>query len=176
MKGYKYRYVQNLPLDNEPGEIQARLLYSFKSPQSKQTYWVIVDKCVQDIYVIKFHLKAHRYSEYKYNVLTNLHEARTVLYTCIEIMLNEIYANNDTASIGFVGANLIGESVSNTKRFRFYRRFVLTHIKLDNVFEHFINEEKSAYILIPHKALEINPNLPDVYLDMLEDCEEYDSL
>lgn len=152
------------------------MLYSFRSSQTNQTYWVIIDRCVHNIYVIKFHLKAHRHSERKYNILTNLREARTVLYTCLEIMLKEIYANDDTASVGFVGANIIGESTSNTKRFRFYRRFVLTHIKLDNVFEHFANEEKSAYILIPRKALDINPNLPDIYLEMLENYEEHDSL
>lgn len=66
---------------------------------------------------------------------------------------------------------MIGESTSNTKRFRFYRKFVQTHIDL-YTYEHFANEEKSAYILIPHKALELNPDLPDIYLQMLEDYEE----
>lgn len=172
MGGYKYRYVQNLPLNNEPEVILARMLYSFKSTRTKQTYWAIVDKCEHNIYVIKFHLKAHRHSERKYNILTNLREARTVLHTCIDIMLKEIFAYDKTASVGFVGANLIGEGTENTKRFRFYRRFVLTHIKLNDVFEHFANEKKSAYILIPHKALELNPDLPDIYLQMLEDYDE----
>lgn len=171
MKSYKYRYVQNLPLNNEPEEIQARMLYSFKSSQTKQTYWVMVDKCVHNIYVIKFHLKAHRHSPHKYNILTNLHEARTVLFTCMNIVWNEVQVKDDRASLGFVGANMLGESTSNTKRYRFYRKFVQTHVNI-NTYEHYTNEEKSAYILIPHKALEDNPNLPDIYLEMLEHYEE----
>ena len=171
MKSYKYRYVQNLPLNNEPEVILARMLYSFKSTQSNQTYWLIVDKCVHNIYVIKFHLKVHRHSEHKYNILTNLHEARTVLFTCMNVAWNEIQAKDDMASLGFVGANLLGESTSNTKRYRFYRKFVQTHVNV-NTYEHFANEEKSAYILIPHKALELNPDLPDIYMDMLEEYDQ----
>lgn len=170
MESYKYRYVQNLPLNNEPEAILARMLYSFKSSLTHQTYWLIVDKCKYNIYVIKFHLKAHRHSEYKYNILTNLHEARTVLFTCMNIVWTEIQAKDDKAALGFVGANMIGESPANTKRFRFYQKFVQTHVNI-NTYEHFANEEKSAYILIPHKALEQNPNLPDIYLEMLEDYD-----
>lgn len=168
---YDYRYVQNLPLNNEPEEILARMLYTFRSSQTNQAYWVIVDACVNDIFVIKFHLKAHRHSERKYSILTNLHEARNVVYTCLMIMKDEIGAKYPLASIGFVGASLEGESERNNKRFRFYSKFVQTHIDL-YTYEHFANEDKSAYILIPRKAIEINPNLPDTYLEMLEDYED----
>ena len=172
---YDYRYVSNLPLNNEPEEILARMLYSFRSSQTNQTYWVIVDKCENDIFVVKFHLKAHRHSENKYCILTNLHEARSVVYTCLMIIKDEIGAKHPSASIGFVGASLEGESERNNKRFRFYSKFVQTHIDL-YTYEHFANEEKSAYILIPRKALDINPTLPDIYLEMLENYEEHDSL
>lgn len=171
MEGYKYRFKQNLPLHNEPEDIQARMLYTFRSRRN-HTYWVIIDKCVHNIYGIKFHLKAHRNSERKYNVLTNHGEARTVLYTCMNIMLNEVCAKDEMASVGFVGANKEGEDPSNTQRFRIYQTLVLTCVRANDVYEHFANEEKSAYILIPRKALEINPDLPDIYMEMLEHYEE----
>jgi hypothetical protein len=94
----------------------------------------------------------------------------------MNIMLNEVCAKDEMASVGFVGANKEGEDPSNTQRFRIYQTLVLTCVRANDVYEHFANEEKSAYILIPRKALEINPDLPDIYMELLEDYEERGTL
>ncbi len=41
-----------------------------------------------DLYAIKFYLKSHQNSKDKFTVLTNLHEARPVIYTCIAILID----------------------------------------------------------------------------------------
>lgn len=171
MEAYEYTFKCKLPIDNEPEEIRARLLYTFRS-RKNQVYYVMVDQCDYNIYVIKFHLKAHRNSPRKYNLLTNLGEARAVLNTCKDIMLKEVCAKDDMASVGFVGANKENEDTANTQRFRIYQTLMTTWIPVEGDYEHFANAEKSAYILIPRKALDINPNLPDIYLEMLEHYEE----
>ena len=132
-------------------------LYSFKSPKSNQTYWVWIEVYKHHFYAVKFHLKAHRDSDKKYNVMTGLNEARECIYTCMAIM-NEVAKKDSQASFGFIGANRIGESEDNTSRFRVYRRYTLTLFG-PNEYEHMINIGKSAYLLLNKKELRSNPNL-----------------
>lgn len=158
MQAYAYRYVQNFDVSTESEDIQLRKLFTFKSPRSNQTYYVWVDKCVYNIYVIKFHLKSHRHSKYKYNLLTNLGEARSVLYTCITILIEEFHKKDNTASFGFVASNLKEEGYANTKRLRFYEKFITTFIGLSE-FEHYKYIEQSAYLLVSKKSIEGIHNL-----------------
>ena len=72
-----------------------------------------------------------------------------------------IAKENELSSFGFIGANMAGESVENTKRYRIYSRLAATYVS-EGLFEHHINVRKSAYILVRKKALEMNPNLIDV--------------
>ena len=55
--------------------------------------WVEVYK--HDVYAVKFHLKAHRNSPYKYSLMTGLNEPRPVVNTCIAIMLEIAKQNPD---------------------------------------------------------------------------------
>lgn len=167
MRAYTYRFVQNFDASAESGDIQTRILFSFKSPMSKQTYYVWVDKCAYNIYVIKFHLKNHRLSKYKYNILTNLGEARNVLYTCITILINEFYNKDNMASFGFVASNLKDEGYANTKRLHFYEKFITTFIG-GSKFEHYKYEEQSVYLLVSRYAIDRNPNLINTYFEMLQ--------
>jgi len=75
---YPYRFVKKViePWDGPQGFLLHRLLYSFKSPKSHQTYWVWIEVYKHHFYAVKFHLKAHRSSEHKYNLMTGLNEAR----------------------------------------------------------------------------------------------------
>ena len=77
-------------------------------------------------YAVKFHLKNHRYSDNKYRYMTKLNEARQVIHTCINIML-EIAMEDDLSSFGFIGANSIGESIKETKRFQVYKILMATY-------------------------------------------------
>lgn len=157
---YSYHFVQRIDdvFSSNPF-LKYKLLYAFKSPKSHQWYWVWVEVYQHDFYAMKFHLKAHRHSDNKYNLLTGLNEARPVINTCIVIM-QEIYNINPRASFGFIGANMQNEPTVNTKRFRVYRRFMATYFKEDS-FEHLFNIKKSTYIMISKKELESNPGLLD---------------
>lgn len=159
---YPYRFVQKVEEVPSSLFLKYKLLYTFKSPKSHQWYWVWVEVYDSNFYAIKFHLKAHRHSDNKYNLLTGFNEVRPVINTCIAIML-EIYKGNPHASFGFIGANMQNESIVNTKRFRVYRRLMATYFN-ENSFEHFFNIKKSTYIMISKKELEANSN----FLDELE--------
>ena len=110
-------------------------------------------------YAVKFHLKAHRHSDFKYNLMTGLYEARQCIRTCMAIM-EEVARSDSRASFGFIGANQMNEPEENTKRFRVYRRFMLTCFGNDE-YVHKYNISKSAYMLINRKELAEHPGLLD---------------
>lgn len=62
------------------------------------------------------------------------------------------------SSFGFIGANIIGESEHETKRFRVYRRVLTTYFS-EKHYLHFQIIEKSAYVLIRKSTIENNPNI-----------------
>lgn len=134
-----------------------KLLYTFKSPKSHQWYWVWVEVYDYDLYAIKFHLKTHRNSPNKYSIMTGLNEARPVINTCIKIM-QEVTQANSSASFGFIGANALNEAEVNTKRFRVYRRFMATYFS-EEIFEHYFNIRKSAYLLLRKSVLVDKPDM-----------------
>ncbi len=156
---YPFRFVQKIdePWDGPQGFLLYKLLYSFKSTKSNQTYWVWVEVYKYHVYAVKFHLKAHRNSPHRYNVMTGLNEARQCIHTCMAIMA-EVAKTDPKASFGFIGANKLDETEVNTKRFRVYRRFMLTLFGNEE-YRHFVSVPKSAYILINRKALQEYPNL-----------------
>jgi hypothetical protein len=94
-----------------------------------------------------------------------LREPRNVLFTCISILINEIYTKDKTASFGLIAANLEGESTNNTKRLRFYEKFITSVIGTEE-FKHYKYVEGSAYIIVPNIALKENPNLLNRYSEM----------
>ena len=110
---YPYRFIQRFDEDSLKNcFLKYKLLYTFKSTKSHQWYWVWVEVYEHDFYAIKFHLKAHRHSPDKYNLMTGLNEARPVINTCIAIM-QEISYINPHSSFGFIGANMQDESDIN---------------------------------------------------------------
>ena len=128
---YPYRFVKKIdePWDGPQGFLLYILLYSFKSNKS--------DK--------------------KYNILTGLNEPRECIQTCMAIM-KEVAGKDDKASFGFIGANSIGESELETKRFRVYSRYMQTYFNSEE-FEHHYNLMKSAYLIICKQQLKDNSNL-----------------
>ena len=122
-------------------------------------YWVWIEVYQHHFYAVKFHLKAHRHSDFKYNLMTGLYEARQCIRTCMAIM-EEVARSDSRASFGFIGANQMNEPEENTKRFRVYRRFMLTCFGNDE-YVHKYNISKSAYMLINRKELAEHPGLLD---------------
>ncbi|MBO6075030.1 MAG: hypothetical protein J6P74_07870 [Paludibacteraceae bacterium] len=138
------------------GEVPA-LVYHFRSTKTKQWYIVRVEEYPNQFYGIKFYLKADSRSPRKYNRLTGLNEPRPVIYTCIAILM-ELAEQFPNASFGFIGANLIGESEWETKRFRVYRRILTTYFSEEHYF-HYQIIEKSAYALVRKTVINNNPNI-----------------
>ena len=153
--GYPYRFVMNEPSRDE--YILETAIYTFRSTKSSLTYLVRVEHYKKDIYIIKFFLKSNRHSPYKYNLMTNTFEPRRIINTCINILL-DVYKKNSEASFGFIGANRIGETEENTKRYRVYKKIVTTYFT-DIYFYHNYNADKSAYILINKLKLKESPTL-----------------
>lgn len=155
---YPYQFVQKIWTD-ENAFLKYKLLYTFKSPKSHQWYWVWVEVYNYHMYAVKFHLKAHRNSPNKYSIMTGLNEARPLVRTCIAIM-QEISNHDPESSFGFIGANMECETVANTKRYTFYSNMMATYFSR-NIFRHYKNDDKSAYMLIRKSQLEIIPDLLD---------------
>ena len=65
-----------------------------------------------------------------------------------------------------------GEDISNTKRFRIYKILMLTYFS-DIVFQHKVNNEKSAYLLIRKSELANNPFLMDDIENFFTEEYEY---
>ena len=81
--------------------------------------------------MVKFFLKAHRYSPLRYNLLTNFGSAQKVIFTVIHIMLELFREFQDRSpSFAFMGSNTKygdgreDEQKANNKRFRSYRKIV----------------------------------------------------
>lgn len=166
---YPYRFVQNF--EGNSGHLLSKRLYSFKSTKSNFTYWVWVELYDYNVYAIKFHLKNHRHSERKYNILSSTFEPRRIIHTCINIML-DIYHQDDHASFGFIGSNLDEEGIDNTKRFRFYSKIMATNFS-DKYFLHTELKDKSAYLMVNKIELENNPNLINDIQDAFTEQYEY---
>ncbi len=155
IEGYPYRFVMNEPSHED--YLLCTSIYTFRSTKSNLVYLVRVEHYKMDIYIIKFYLKSNQNSPYKYNLLSNTFEPRRIINTCIHILL-EIYQKDPNASFGFIGANRLGESEENTKRYRVYKKMVTTYFT-DIHFHHHYNVDKSAYILINKNKLKETPTL-----------------
>ncbi len=151
---YPYRFVMR----GTDGHVPYRL-YHFRSPKTHRWYIARVEEHPYHFYGIKFHLKSDAHNPNKYNRLTGLSEVRPLIKTCIAILL-EIAQHEPESSFGFIGANLIGESNCETKRFRVYRR-VLTSYFSEDVFLHYQIVQQSAYAMVRKSALLHTPDLID---------------
>lgn len=129
-------------------------IYRFTSTKSNLTYLVDVEHYIDDIFVLKFYLRDQKNWKVKYNLLTNTNEARLIIFTCIDIMV-DIFQQNTNASFGFQGARTfdrktkkyIEHSQAKTKRFNIYRRIVANALSED-YFEHYSYEKESIYLLL----------------------------
>ena len=133
------------------------LVYHFRSTRTKKWYIVRVEQYPNEFFGIKFYLKDDRLNPHKYNRLTGLNEPRPIINTCIAILM-ELAEQFPNSSFGFIGANSIGESEKETKRFRVYRRVLTTYFSEEHYF-HYQIVEKSAYALVRKEAIENNSNI-----------------
>lgn len=119
--------------------------YSFYVP-TVGTYIVDVEEYPHLIHAVKFHLKSHSSSDQKYNHLVGKNKAPTTIGTCFHL-IRHIHDNNRKSSFTFIGSNSVGESKSNTKRYRVYKR-IADDILGPERFTHHTDDSRSMYLMI----------------------------
>lgn len=140
-------------------------IWTFKSTKSNKRYIVEVEHFSNHFLGLKFYWKGVVNSKNRYSLLTNDYEPRTIVMSCIQIML-DYYRKDDFSSFGFVAApDLYGfekEGVPN-KRFRFYRNLML-NVFGSQTFIQAYDERTSVYVLINRKKY----NKGDITIASLE--------
>ena len=152
---YEFSFIMYEAVDRN-GHIR-NILYKFKSTKSNTWYIVCVEQYKYNVFILKFYPKNWRFSKRKYNLLTNTHEPRRIIGTCINIALSVLDEYPD-ASFGFIGANRENEDTCETKRYKVYSTIVATCFS-EECFYHKESKERSAYLLINNIAIKNNPLL-----------------
>lgn len=107
-------------------------LWTFKSLKTNKRYIVEVEGFENEFYGLKFYWKGVEKSKDRYSLLTNDYEPRTIVRSCIEVML-QYFRKNPLVSFGFVAApdldkDIKGKRVdkkSGSRRFKFYQRMMI---------------------------------------------------
>lgn len=147
--GLKYYDASFIMRSTDPSTLRIIDLWKFKSFKSNKIYIVEVEHFPSKFIGLKFYWKGVATSKHRYSLLTNDHEPRTIVMSCIQIMLY-YYAKDSEMSFGFVAAPDIDYSHSvsnNNKRFRFYRRLMLSLFSSD-IFLQVYDVQNSIYLLI----------------------------
>lgn len=139
----------------DPTTLRIIDLWTFKSTKSNKRYIVEVEKFSNHFLGLKFYWKGVVNSKDRYSLLTNDYEPRTIVMSCIYIML-EYFRNDNCASFGFVTANDLNyreDRKSINKRFRFYRRMMLS-IFGKETFAQGYDIKNSIYLLLNREMLD----------------------
>ena len=107
-------------------------LWTFRSDKTHKRYIVEVEGFEDEFYGLKFYWKGVEKSKNRYSLLTNDYEPRTIVRSCIEVMLR-YYNRNHLVSFGFVAApdlekDIEGKKINpetGSRRFRFYQRMMI---------------------------------------------------
>lgn len=138
----------------DPSTLRIIDLWGFQSTKSHKRYIVEVEKFSNHFLGLKFYWKGVVNSKDRYSLLTNDYEPRTIVMSCVYIML-EYFKKDHCASFGFVAADdLNGRNHRKpNKRFRFYRRMMLS-IFGSETFAQGYDLQNSIYLLINREMLE----------------------
>ena len=175
---YSVVRLLNKKVDEPPYIKVGEFLYRFKT-EKKETYLVLVEEYVNQLFVVKFYLKAHQHSKNKYKELickldscqehkkdSVPRNSRKIIFTCMEVcrQLSEQYPLH---SFAFIGCPKLGtdETYENNQRFRIYGKIALTFVSNDN-FRHYEDKKYSVFILINQANLKENVNLFNLYQSM----------
>lgn len=129
-------------------------LWTFRSSKSNKRYIVEVEHFSKHFLGLKFYWKGVADSKSRYSLLTNDYEPRTIVMSCIDIML-KYFEKDGFSSFGFVAAPDINTHQSTTpnKRFRFYRNLML-NVFGEQTFIQAYDIDTAVYVLINRKSFE----------------------
>ena len=149
LEGYPFIFQMN-DKSYSDNYLEYTMQYRFTSTKSKHKYIVRVEKYIEHTYCVKFFDKANMLSENKFSLRTGTFEPRKIIYTVLSVMF-DVLKRDEQASFFFIGAeDEKDEPGASTRRFRFYRVFVLSVIG-DEYFTHFRIDKQSLYILVNKK-------------------------
>ncbi len=129
-------------------------LWTFKSTKSNKRYIVEIEYFSNHFLGLKFYWKGVASSKDRYSLMTNDYEPRTIVMSCVHIML-EYFKRDKCASFGFVATDDLNNADNPNqpnKRFRFYRRMMLS-IFGSETFAQGYDMTNSIYLLINNKML-----------------------
>ncbi len=101
LSGYAYRFISN-KAQHKAAQPELTALYTFKSDSGHQ-YIVEIEHYSYHLYIIKFYLKAHSLSKYKFSLLTGNGHVRKIIYICINLLL-DVIDKDSLAYFGFFAA------------------------------------------------------------------------
>lgn len=129
-------------------------IWTFKSKKSNKRYIVEVEHFSNHFLGLKFYWKGVADSKDRYSLLTGDYEPRTIIMSCIHLML-QYFHRNPFSSFGFVAApDLNPESTQRpNKRFRFYRAMLLNTFG-SKTFIQAYDINTSVYVLINRNQIE----------------------
>lgn len=159
----------------DPSTLRIIDLWTFKSAKSNKRYIVEVEKFTNHFLGLKFYWKGVTDCKNRYSLLTNDFEPRTIVMSCIYIML-DYFKRDNCASFGFVAANDLYPSQKSpcpNKRFRFYRRLMLSIFGTETFLQGY-DINSSLYLLINKGMLqrgEISISLLETEISKLYDGE-----
>lgn len=138
----------------DPSTLRIIDLWTFKSVKTNKRYIVEVEEFEREFYGVKFYWKGVEKSKYRYSLLTNDYEPRTIVRSCIEIML-EYYRKNSFVSFGFVAAPDLDKDIKGKKvrsgqgsrRFRFYQRMMINLFGPETFYQVF-DTTNTIYLLV----------------------------
>ena len=137
-------------------------LWTFKSLKTNKRYIVEVEGFENEFYGLKFYWKGVDKSKNRYSLLTNDYEPRTIVRSCIEVML-EYFRKNPLVSFGFVAApdleqDIKGKRVdkeNGSRRFSFYRR-MMVNLFGPETFYQISDTTNTIYLLVNRAQLSNN--------------------
>lgn len=132
----------------DPTTLRITDIWTFKSNKSNKRYIVEVEHFSCHFLGLKFYWKGVSDSKNRYSFLTYDYEPRTIVMSCVQIML-DYFSKNGFSSFGFVAAPDLVENLNNVpnKRFRFYKKLMLNMFG-GQTFIQAYDVNTSVYVLI----------------------------
>lgn len=147
----------------DPSTLRIVDIWTFKSTKSNKRYIVEIEHFSNRFLGLKFYWKGVVNSKDRYSLLTNDYEPRTIVMSCIQIMLY-YYRMDEFASFGFVAApDINGRPGVPNKRFRFYKNMML-NVFGEQTFIQAYDAQTFVYVLINRKSCERG----DISIPMIE--------
>lgn len=137
----------------DPSTLRTIDLWTFKSAKSNKRYIVEVEYYGHNFIGLKFYWKGVEKSKNRYSLLTYDYEPRTIVMSCIQLML-AYYKKNKYLSFGFVAAPDIEANNHSkpNKRFRFYKAFMLSLFGSKTFLQGY-DSDSSLYLLVNNEMI-----------------------